>query len=287
MSIDLCVLASGSSGNSTLVRTPGGAMLLDAGLGPRVTAKRLNGSGVTIAEIKAICLTHLDSDHFRASWLPVAIRTGARVYCAASRVEMLHRLARQEITDAAAALIAPFETADDFQPLPGLTLRSIQLAHDAHGSHGFVLEGFGCRVGYATDLGRVTSALLDSFIDLDVVCIESNYDPQMQLESARPAFLKQRIMGGHGHLSNEQALDAVRRILDRAEQRGGRLPRHIVLLHRSRQCNCPNRLRKLFERDPRIASRLTLAEQFQPTSWLRTRPRSRPLVGEQMNLGFA
>lgn len=287
MSIDLCVLASGSSGNATLVRTPSGAMLLDAGIGPRVTAKRLNGTGVSINEIRAICLTHLDSDHFRANWLPVAIRIGAKLYCATSRVEMLHRLASEEVSEAFASLVTPFETADDFEPLPGLSLRSVQLAHDAHGSHGFVLDGFGCRIGYATDLGRVTDSLLDAFVDLDVVCIESNYDPQMQLQSARPAFLKNRIMGGRGHLSNEQAYDAVRAILDRSERRGERLPRHIVLLHRSRECNCPNRLRTLFERDPRIASRLTLTDQYQPTPWLRNHPRPKPLIGEQMRLEFA
>jgi hypothetical protein len=93
-------------------------------------------------------------------------------------------------------------------------------------------------------------------------------------------------MGGAGHLSNEQALDAIRRILDRAEQRRRRLPAHIVLLHRSRQCNCPKLLRRLFADDRRIASRLTLAEQYRRTDWLRLR-RSRPLVGEQLTLAWS
>ena len=64
-----------------------------------------------------------------------------------------------------------------------------------------------------------------------------------------------------------------------------RLPRHIVLLHRSRECNCPKLLRKLFERDNRIASRLTLAEQFARSEWLRMRP-VKPLVGEQLALAW-
>jgi hypothetical protein len=109
----------------------------------------------------------------------------------------------------------------------------------------------------------------------------------MQLDSARPWFLKNRIMGGRGHLSNEQALDAVRAILDRSEQQQSRLPRHIVLLHRSRQCNCPKRLRDLFSADPRIIGRLTLAEQFEPTGWLRVHPRLMPLVGEQLTMAFS
>jgi hypothetical protein len=92
-------------------------------------------------------------------------------------------------------------------------------------------------------------------------------------------------MGGAGHLSNEQAFDAVRGILDRAEKRRRRLPRHIVLLHRSRDCNCPRLVRKFFSRDARIAPRLTLAEQFERSEWLRIRP-SQPLVGEQLALAW-
>lgn len=286
MPLEICVLASGSSGNCTLVRTPSGAMLLDAGIGPRVAAKRLVGTGVTLADVKAICLTHLDRDHFSPYWLPLALKHGAKVFCAASRVEVLHRIAEETLSDAFAALVTPFDAADSFETLPGLSINSIRLAHDAHGSHAFVIDGFGCRIGYATDLGKVPSALVDAFVDLDILCIESNYDPQLQLDSARPFFLKNRIMGGRGHLSNQQAFDAVKLVLDRAERASMRQPRHIVLLHRSRECNCPNRVRSLFSRDARIAPRLTLAEQYQPTEWLKVTPREKPLAGEQMLLGF-
>src|SRR5205823_4445181 len=101
--------------------------------------------------------------------------------------------------------------------------------------------------------------------------LESNYDPQMQLTSARPWFLKQRIMGGAGHLSNDQALSAIQRILDHAQATNTRLPSHIVLLHRSRQCNCPKLVLKLFSKDARIAPRLSLSHQYERTEWLRPR----------------
>jgi len=51
----------------------------------------------------------------------------------------------------------------------------------------FLIEGFNCRIGYATDLGRVTRELIERFVDLDMLAIESNYDPQMQFDSARPS----------------------------------------------------------------------------------------------------
>jgi hypothetical protein len=75
-------------------------------------------------------------------------------------------------------------------------------------------------------------------------------------------------------------LDAVRRILDQTQRRGAALPRHIVLLHRSRQCNCPRLLRDLFSGDGRIAKRLVLAEQDRPTGWLWAAGDGERLAGE-------
>lgn len=289
MSVEVCVLASGSAGNCTVVRTPGGVMLIDAGIGPTTAAMRMNGTGVAVADVAAICLTHLDRDHINCNWTGTILRRRVRVFCHALRVGDLVRLAlgprpEAEVERRFYSLVTTFD-ADCFEPLPGLTLRSLPLAHDRLGSHGFVIEGYGCRVGYATDLGRVPHTLLEDFADLDLLAIESNYDRQMQLDSPRPWFLKNRIMGGAGHLSNEQAFDAVRTILNRCEARGTRIPGHIVLLHRSRQCNCPQRLRRLFGRDARIGPRLVLAEQYERSQWLRPRG-GEALAGEQLQLAW-
>ena len=281
MSLEVCVLASGSSGNCTIVRSPAGVVLIDAGIGPRITAKRLNGTGVHVRDVRAICLTHLDSDHFRPSWLGTLLNHDIKLFCHRSRVDQVLEIFDHEAVE---RVVVGFE--DEFAPLDGLKCRAVPLAHDRAGSHAFVLDGFHCRIGWATDLGRVPRELHDAFVDLDLLALESNYDPQMQLASARPPFLKFRIMGGSGHLSNEQAYDAISRILDRAQRKRRRLPHHIVLLHRSRECNCPRLVRKLFERDARIAPRLTLTEQSTRSEWLRIRP-SPPLVGEQLALAFA
>lgn len=280
MSLELCILASGSGGNTTILRTPVGAMLIDAGIGPRTAAKRMNGTGVSVADLRAICLTHLDSDHFRPSWWASVAKQQMTVYCHLHKRSSLHR----SIEFGAGSVdpeTVPIRTFNEetFEPLEGVRFRPVALAHDDMGSHGFLIEGFGRRVGYATDLGRVPRHLLEHFCDIDVLAIESNYDVELEMSSARPMYLKRRIMGGRGHLSNEQAFEAVRAILDRCT----RMPQHIVLLHRSRECNCPKILRKLFESDRRISPRLTLAEQFERTEWLGLSDRS-PLAGEQLVL---
>ena len=280
MSIEVCVLASGSLGNCTILRAPTGVMLIDAGIGPRTTARRLDGTGVCLRDVRAICLTHLDSDHFRPSWLGTMLNRGIRVFCHRSRVDDLLSVLDHE---AAEKLVTGFD--GEFAPLDGLCVRALPLAHDRAGSHAFVIDGFHCRLGWATDLGRVPRDLHQHSIDLDLLALESNYDREMQLASARPWLLKNRIMGGAGHLSNDEAFRTICSILDQCQRKRRRLPHHIVLLHRSRDCNCPRRLRRLFERDERIAPRLTLAEQFHRSEWLRIRP-STPLVGEQLALAF-
>lgn len=284
MSLELCILASGSTGNASVLRTPAGVVLIDCGIGPRTTAQRLAGTGVRVADVRAICLTHLDRDHFNPTWLATVIRQRARVFCHADRADEVRRTAPVDLLDALDALLTPFDAAP-FEPLPGVAFDPIHLAHDRAGSHGFVVEGFGQRLGYATDLGHVPAHLLDRLRDLDLLAIESNYDPAMQENSGRPYFLKGRITGGRGHLSNEQALAAVRLVLDRAQATGGGLPDHVVLLHRSRQCNCPTLVRRLFCRDRRIAPRLTLAEPYTRTEWLRRRTLA-PATGEQLMLAF-
>jgi phosphoribosyl 1,2-cyclic phosphodiesterase len=291
MSIEICVLASGSAGNCTAVRTPSGVMLIDAGLGPRTTAQRLRGTGVSVADVAALCLTHLDHDHFNRNWLGTLLYRCVPLFCHLNRVDDLLRLAlgshpdREQLAQLR-QLIRPFN-GHPFEPLPGLEVRPMLFAHDLLGSSGFVLDGFGHRVGFATDLGRVPDGLFDAFCDLDVLAIESNYDHRMQVESPRPWFLKRRIMGGSGHLSNEQAFETVRRIFNRCEATGARPPAHVVLLHRSRECNCPQLLRKLFSRDARIAPRLVLAEQDERTAWLGAAPRGFDAVtGQQLQLAW-
>lgn len=284
MSLELCILASGSSGNATLLRSPAGVMLIDLGIGPRTTARRLNGTGVRLGDIAAVCLTHLDGDHFNASWIPTLVRRGIRLFCHSHKADEILRNADLDIASQLEQLICPFDD-DPFHPMDGLRFDPIHLAHDQLGSHGFVIDGFGYRIGFATDLGHVPVHLIEQFRDLNLLALESNYDLDMQEQSARPWFLKRRIMGGKGHLSNLQALAAVRQILDRAQAASRRLPDHIVLLHRSRQCNCPKLLRTLFSKDRRIAPRLTLAEPFERTEWLRRRDLE-PATGEQLMLAF-
>jgi phosphoribosyl 1,2-cyclic phosphodiesterase len=265
----LCVLGSGSGGNCTVLRHSQEVMLIDAGFGPITTTRRLIQARLQLSDVRAICLTHLDRDHFRPQWMRTLLGFGIRVYLHRwERATMMRYEGAEQLEQA--GLLHCFDDAA-FDPLANVRVSPIRLAHDEKGTSGFHIATPRGRVGYATDLGVVPRTLLDQFADIDLLAIESNYDPQMQLGSSRPIFLKRRIMGGAGHLSNEQAFDAVCRIVERS--RPGN-PQHIVLLHRSRQCNCPQKVREIFESEPSIRGRLTLTEQRRRSRWLIVRPRA-------------
>ena len=273
MSVDICVLGSGSSGNATLARLNGVPMLIDAGLGPRTVARRLKGTGVDVTDLRAVLLTHLDCDHFRPTWFNTLLKCAIPVYCHRNHIHALYRamaasspgrdarlLQRhgliQSFGDDAFTLALNGSAATRVHPMP--------LQHDESGTIGFRIETPRHRMAYATDLGRVTDAVIDHFTDVEVLVIESNYDRQLQLASARPAMLKRRIMGGSGHLSNDESFDAVSAICERSKKP----PHHIVLLHLSRQCNHPSIVAETFARDPHIARRLCITAHDQRTDWL-------------------
>src|SRR3954468_23448628 len=100
MSLELCILASGSAGNASLLRAPAGVMLIDAGIGPRTTAQRLAGTGVRVGDVSALCLTHLDRDHFNPNWLTTVVRQGVRLFCHAGRADEVRCAAPADLLDA-------------------------------------------------------------------------------------------------------------------------------------------------------------------------------------------
>ena len=259
MAISFCVLGSGSGGNCTLLKldTDGGHryMLIDAGLSPRKTMARLAPLGITTDDITDVLLTHVDTDHLHRGWFAADVPPP---FTWRAHHRHIHRVVQAGVP---VRRTEPFETVVELgdRTLVEATL----LPHDHLGSTGFVVDHRGARLGFATDLGRATTSLLDRFTRLDALAIESNYDPALQLAAARPAALKQRIMGGTGHLSNEQCFEAVTQIAAQSKLS------QIVLLHLSRQCNDPRLITSHYAAaSPELLDRLTITSQFEPTQLL-------------------
>lgn len=269
----LCVLASGSAGNCTVVAVRRGgvtrACLIDLGLSPRRTVRLLAGLGLGLHQVDDVILTHLDSDHVYAGWL------GAR---GLPRHVRLHVHARHAEAAGLPGLFGPAAVVyDDGLVLrDGTRVRAVVAPHDRLGVAALRMEGevcagaeggpsggasgatsgWGWSLGYATDVGRVEADLVEHLRGVDVLAIESNYCPRMQVESGRPLALIERIMGGRGHLSNQEAVEAIGRIAPR---------RHVVLLHLSRECNDPAVVAALHEE---AGYGVTISSQDAPTGWV-------------------
>lgn len=271
----LCVLGSGSGGNCSVIECAGQLWLIDAGLGPRTVAKRLRQVGGDFSRIQAVLLTHLDRDHFRPSWIASLVRQHIRLYVHRQHAGQLQSIPGvDQLTQA--GLIEWFNGQPHaLQTRAGwrLNIHTVHLPHDRRGATGFRIDTPVGSIGYATDLGAVPAQLVERLAGVDLLAIESNYDPDMQRQSGRPLFLQYRIVGGRGHLSNKQCFEAVRAIFNHGEDdQAARPPQAVVLLHRSRQCNCPRLMQRVFDADQRIGPKVVIADQKQPTPWLTIQP---------------
>ena len=270
--LSLCVLGSGSGGNCTVVRMTDSAgnreaLLLDAGFGIRRTTRKLHEAGVGWRHVKAVLLSHLDRDHFKPTLTRVLVEHRITVH--------LHHWHLDELAQARGAqplfdhgLVEPFGDGVVL-PIPGVTATTTRLQHDRQGTIGYRLSTRFGDVGFATDLGHAPRQLIDHFAGVDILAIESNYDEKMTINSSRPVWVNRRNLSDSGHLSNEQAYEAVQAIRDKSPHGN---PRHVVLLHRSQQCNHPTKVRRVFERDPGLAKRVTLTEQRKRTRWINLKP---------------
>lgn len=258
-----CVLASSSGGNcSVIVLNSGGErrlILVDAGLSPRRTRRTLAELACADVPIAGILLTHLDSDHWHTGWVK-GVPEGVPVF-----VHKRHQRRAREC-GVFEHLVELFD--EEVSLAPTLVVRASLHNHDDLGavSLRFEFEELGRSLGYITDCGRASEAVVDHARGVDVLAIESNYCPELEMSSPRPWHLKRRVMGGHGHLSNEQCAEAVRAIGPKE---------HVVLLHLSRECNRPE-LARSFHADADYG--LTVARHDGPTEWIALLPGGAPIV---------
>jgi phosphoribosyl 1,2-cyclic phosphodiesterase len=197
--MDVISLQSGSSGNCTYVESDGVRLLFDAGISGRQAEQRLAEHGKEIRDVDALIISHDHSDHTcgmgiyqRKFGLP--IYTTRRTYEATRR-----RMKLGNVND------VRFFAAGETLTFDHVSVETICTPHDAADGVAFVLDDALHRFGVLTDLGHVFNELLHAIGSLDAVLIESNYDVSMLRRGPYPEFLKTRISGPKGHLSNHDA----------------------------------------------------------------------------------
>lgn len=242
MALRFTTLASGSSGNATLVQANGFGLLLDAGLGPRLLARRLAAVGASWQAVDAVLLTHTHSDHWNDRTLAHLCRLGKPLYRHARHHGALEAYCSAYAGIAAAGLLRPFEERQPFTLGNALTCCPLAVRHDGGATFGFRIEaasdlfGHSHAIGYVADLGCWDEELVNALTDVDLLAVEFNHDVQLEYRSGRSPYLIARVLGAEGHLSNEQAAELLAEVVRRSMP--GRL-KHVVQLHLSRDCNRP------------------------------------------------
>ena len=219
------VLASGSTGNCTLITEGGTHLLLDAGITARRIESGLREHGVTQDRLAAILITHEHTDHIKG--LEVLLRhCDAPVYAIAPVADALRKMVPG--ADGRVCAIEP-----DCAVLIGETaVTPFAVSHDSAGCCGYRVSGESGSFGCCTDLGVVTEDVCCALTGVDCAIIEANHDLTMLRTGPYPAFLKKRIRSAHGHLSND---DAAQLAVYLAET-GTRV---LILGHLSRHNNTP------------------------------------------------
>lgn len=222
------VLASGSQANATLVEAAGMRLLIDAGVRCRTLEARLKEAAIAPESIDAILITHEHIDHV-AGLARFVKKYHTPVYANENTALVIERLCLQE--QQPVPEFACFTSNFAFA-LGDLTVTPLQIPHDTSEPVGYLLEGDSTRLGYFTDLGYVPEAVANILPTCTGLIFESNHDLQMLRTSDRPFSLISRISGRAGHLSNEQACEAINEGLGADLQ-------FLTLAHLSSQCNDP------------------------------------------------
>ena len=215
-------LASGSRGNATLVEFGSTRLLVDAGLSARELGRRLGQVSVPPESVDGLLLSHEHNDHARGAERFSRLH-GIPVICSVETLEAMDR--------------SPTHFAD-WRPLaPGRRLmlgeaeiEPFPVPHDAADPVGFVLHGTGVRVGIATDLGHVSTLVVERLRGCEVLIVESNHDDRMLQQGPYSWQLKQRVSGRLGHLSNREAATLLQETVDDG-------CRVVVLAHLSEKNN--------------------------------------------------
>ena len=198
-------LQSGSNGNCIYVEAGGIRLLIDAGISGKRAEQRLAAMGRDIRDVDAMLISHDHGDHIAC----------AGIYQRKFKLPLYIT----EPTLQATQTHRPIGRLDDVRcfsagssiKLDGVTVETISTPHDGTDGVVFVIDDGLHRLGVLTDLGHVFDGLEAVIGTLDAVIIESNYDPDMLAESPYPYYLKERISGPRGHISNAEAAELLAR----------------------------------------------------------------------------
>ncbi len=222
----LCSIASGSSGNCIYVGSDTTHIMIDVGVSAKRIEAGLASIGVACDSLAGILITHEHSDHIQGLGV-MARRYHIPIY---GTVETLNAILKQNSVGRIEEGLLNYITPDVAFELGDILVEPYSISHDASNPVCYTFKKDGKKVGMATDLGHYTDYTVDKLKDSEVLYLEANHDVNMLMVGGYPYYLKQRILGDRGHLSNDTSAKLICELLNDKLQ-------HIILGHLSRENN--------------------------------------------------
>lgn len=215
----ICVLASGSKGNSSYIETNQTKSLVDIGMSAGYIAKSLKNIGVNPSDIQRIFITHTHTDHIAG--LKVFLK---KYHPTVYLTEKMEKELGFDIDDKV--------YIDEGVSIADLDVGVVKMSHDAADSNGYIFSSLNKSIVYITDTGYIHVKNFDKLKNKSVYVFESNHDIRMLKEGKYPYYLQQRILSDKGHLSNKDSAYYLSEFIgDNTEK--------IILIHLSEENNKP------------------------------------------------
>ena len=247
----ICVLASGSKGNSTYIASTNIKLLVDLGTSCLYAERKLHEISVTPNQIDGILITHTQVDH--TSGLKVFIKKyNTKLFLTEKMYDDLSKLFP----------ITNYEIIEDDFEIQDVKINIIKTSHDASDSNGYIIENGNNSVVYITDTGYINQKYFKKLENRNIYIFESNHDVEMLMNGKYPYHIKQRIVGDRGHLSNKDSAYYLSKFV-------GDNTKEIVLAHLSEDNNTPVKatemLNNQLEKENKMVENIIVATQHDRT----------------------
>ncbi|MDL2292489.1 MBL fold metallo-hydrolase [Acholeplasma sp. OttesenSCG-928-E16] len=221
--MEILILASGSKGNATYLKTKDTHILIDAGISYSKMKAKLLENKIDINIIDTVLLTHEHTDHTIGLKQLLKMQTIKKVYLTQGTYKAIKKDIENDNIINIIKADSPFLVNDT-------KIHPIMTFHDAKEPIGFLISDDQAKMAYLTDTGYVHKSYYDLLLDLDLYVLEANHHPYLLINSTRPFHLKRRILGDKGHLSNEDAIYLLNQVVKTKKTT-------FIAAHISEECN--------------------------------------------------
>ncbi|MBQ4282860.1 MAG: MBL fold metallo-hydrolase [Lachnospira sp.] len=222
----MMTIASGSSGNCIYVGNDNTHILIDTGVSRKKIVDGLKMADLSISDISAVLVTHEHSDHIKGLGV-LSRKDGIPIYSTYGTIEGIKACDTIGTIDESLFNVVK---ADSDIIINDLTVHTFNISHDANEPVAYTISDGAKKVGVATDLGYFDDYIVDNLLGANAMLIEANHDVNLLQVGSYPYYLKQRILGNRGHLSNENSGRLIDRVLHSDVK-------HVFLGHLSKENN--------------------------------------------------